>query len=530
MREAAPRRWSGSSSHDAGADRGRRRVHRRRHPPHLPQPRRAGHRAGGQTMNPSTAQLLEVGRGGARRRGRHPPQQQEHHRRRRAGGRRDRPRPCGSCRPRASPRASPRSSPTTPQADADDNAESMGDAAAAVVAGEVTQAVRDSSSDAGPIREGDYLGISRDGIKAVAATVAEAAVGLLDALVADDHEIVTIIEGEGATVGDTRHISEWLEDNRPDVEPRSTTAASRSTRTSSASSEPARRVLAPDSGAIAPKSGARTDDGPVAAHAGRLRRASVDTLKGVGDEEGRGPRRPRASTRCSTCSPTTPAATSTAPAGGHRRPEEGEEAMVLVTVEKRQRPADAQPPDAGRGRRHRRHRRPDASPSSTSRGGSASSSTGTDASSSASSRLTGAAPDDEPRGRPGRRPHRPDRPRLPAVGEGAHLLTWDYRAVDRRGPPPLGARGFADPVPRELPRPSTASSTAPRRSTTSTCPSRMADVAKARRRLVFDELLRIQLALVHRKRELERTTPRHRATHVDGALVRALPRARCPSR
>jgi DAK2 domain fusion protein YloV len=105
-----------------------------------------------------------------------------------------------------------------PQASADDNVESMGGAAESVVAGEVTQAVRDSTSDAGPIEEGDYLGIARDGIQAVAGTVAEAAVGLLDVLVTEEHEIVTIIEGEGATVGDTRHIREWLEDNRPDVE------------------------------------------------------------------------------------------------------------------------------------------------------------------------------------------------------------------------------------------------------------------------------------------------------------------------
>lgn len=105
-----------------------------------------------------------------------------------------------------------------PQAPADDNAEAMGEAAASVVAGEVTQAVRDSATDVGPIKEGDYLGISNDGIKAVAASVAEVAVGLLDVLVGADHEIVTIIEGEGATVGDTRHIRQWLEDNRPDVE------------------------------------------------------------------------------------------------------------------------------------------------------------------------------------------------------------------------------------------------------------------------------------------------------------------------
>jgi dihydroxyacetone kinase-like predicted kinase len=105
-----------------------------------------------------------------------------------------------------------------PKATADTNVESMTEASAAVVVGEVTRAVRDSSSDAGPIAEGDYLGISGDGILAVAETVGAAAIGLLDVMVTDDHEIVTIIEGVGATAADTRHICAWLEDNRPGVE------------------------------------------------------------------------------------------------------------------------------------------------------------------------------------------------------------------------------------------------------------------------------------------------------------------------
>ena len=37
-------------------------------------------------------------------------------------------------------------------------------------------------------------------------------------------------------------------------------------------------------------------------------------------------------------------------------------------------------------------------------------------------------------------------------------------------------------------------------------PESMQEMAEARRRLVFDELLRIQLALVQRKRDLERTS------------------------
>ena len=45
---------------------------------------------------------------------------------------------------------------------------------------------------AGPIAEGDYLGISRSGIETVAPTLAEACTGLLAKLLTDDHEIVTL--------------------------------------------------------------------------------------------------------------------------------------------------------------------------------------------------------------------------------------------------------------------------------------------------------------------------------------------------
>jgi uncharacterized protein len=106
-----------------------------------------------------------------------------------------------------------------PEAPADENAKEMASLSANVVAGEVTRAVRDSTCDLGPIAEGDMLGIARDGIVAVEATVASAATRLLEQLVTDDHEIVTVIEGEGASAGDTRAITEWLGEHRPGVSP-----------------------------------------------------------------------------------------------------------------------------------------------------------------------------------------------------------------------------------------------------------------------------------------------------------------------
>ncbi len=104
-----------------------------------------------------------------------------------------------------------------PEAEGVDNAAGMAEAAGNVVAGEVTQAVRDSSSEIGPIAEGDWLGIARDGIRSVEKDLADAATALLDELVTDVHEIVTIIEGEGASAGVTRQITEWLGEHRPDA-------------------------------------------------------------------------------------------------------------------------------------------------------------------------------------------------------------------------------------------------------------------------------------------------------------------------
>jgi len=105
-----------------------------------------------------------------------------------------------------------------PDADLDDNAEGMAEAAASVLAGEVTRAVRDSSCDVGPIAEGDFLGIARDGIRAVAPSLAEATIGLLSHLLDGSHEIVTLIEGEGASVAETRKVVHWLEEHHDGVE------------------------------------------------------------------------------------------------------------------------------------------------------------------------------------------------------------------------------------------------------------------------------------------------------------------------
>ena len=101
--------------------------------------------------------------------------------------------------------------------DAEANARSMAGSASRVTSGEVTQAVRASGSPAGPIADGAWLGLSAVGIEVVADTVVDAATGLLARLLTPDHELVTVLQGEDASPEDTRRIQEWMEHHCPEV-------------------------------------------------------------------------------------------------------------------------------------------------------------------------------------------------------------------------------------------------------------------------------------------------------------------------
>jgi DAK2 domain fusion protein YloV len=103
-----------------------------------------------------------------------------------------------------------------PASDAEPNVQAMAASASRVIPGEVTRAVRDSSTDAGPVREGDWIGLCRDGVVSIADSPSGAACGLLDRIVRA-HELVTVIEGEGSSPPETRRITEWLHDERPQV-------------------------------------------------------------------------------------------------------------------------------------------------------------------------------------------------------------------------------------------------------------------------------------------------------------------------
>jgi DAK2 domain fusion protein YloV len=86
-----------------------------------------------------------------------------------------------------------------PEASAEHNGSQMSRAASSVATGEVTQAIRDTNSDAGPVKAGDFIGLVRgDGVVAVAATLDAACHDLLAKLITPQRELLTIITGSDA--------------------------------------------------------------------------------------------------------------------------------------------------------------------------------------------------------------------------------------------------------------------------------------------------------------------------------------------
>jgi len=105
-----------------------------------------------------------------------------------------------------------------PNLDGKSNAQTMQSFAKGVTSGEVTQAVRATDSPAGPVREGDWIGLSADGIVAIDASLSAALCALAATIVDDDCELVTVLEGEGASSEVTDALIRYLAEHAQDVE------------------------------------------------------------------------------------------------------------------------------------------------------------------------------------------------------------------------------------------------------------------------------------------------------------------------
>ena len=94
-----------------------------------------------------------------------------------------------------------------PEASAEHNESQMSRAASSVATGEVTQAVRDTNSDAGQVKAGDFIGLVRgDGVVAVAKNLETVCHDLIAKLISPGRELLTIISGDGATSQSTESL------------------------------------------------------------------------------------------------------------------------------------------------------------------------------------------------------------------------------------------------------------------------------------------------------------------------------------
>ena len=91
----------------------------------------------------------------------------------------------------------------------------MAASACNVVAGEVTRAVRDTTTDVGEVHVGDWIGLSSKGVRSIDHSIAGASNRLLNEMITPEHELLTIIEGEGSSPANTRRIKEFLADEFP---------------------------------------------------------------------------------------------------------------------------------------------------------------------------------------------------------------------------------------------------------------------------------------------------------------------------
>ncbi|NMA83872.1 MAG: DAK2 domain-containing protein [Epulopiscium sp.] len=100
----------------------------------------------------------------------------------------------------------------------EENVDIMKENVEAVKTGQITYAVRDTMIDEKVIQEGDILGIADDEIKVIAKDLKAAAEELIDELMDDEMEIVTIYYGQDTTEKDAKQLGSYIEAQYPDCE------------------------------------------------------------------------------------------------------------------------------------------------------------------------------------------------------------------------------------------------------------------------------------------------------------------------
>lgn len=105
-----------------------------------------------------------------------------------------------------------------PEADVTTNAKSMNAAASVVKTGQVTTAVRDTSIDGVSIHTDDYMAISNGKITVATPSLETTMKSLIDDMITEDDEIVTVIYGEDVSEQDAKQMVAYIEGQFEHVE------------------------------------------------------------------------------------------------------------------------------------------------------------------------------------------------------------------------------------------------------------------------------------------------------------------------
>jgi DAK2 domain fusion protein YloV len=100
----------------------------------------------------------------------------------------------------------------------EENEENMLDAISGVKTGQVTYAVRDTSMDGKEIHMGDMMGIGDDGILAVDQDLEKTVLDLMEAMIDEDSEVISIYYGDEVEEENAEQIAAKIEDLYPDCD------------------------------------------------------------------------------------------------------------------------------------------------------------------------------------------------------------------------------------------------------------------------------------------------------------------------
>ena len=105
-----------------------------------------------------------------------------------------------------------------PEVSVEDNKENMTEGFAHVKTGQVTYAVRDTSIDGVEIHKDDYMALAEGKIILSTPQMMDAAKEVINHLVDEDSEIITVIYGEDATEEQANELASFIEENFADAE------------------------------------------------------------------------------------------------------------------------------------------------------------------------------------------------------------------------------------------------------------------------------------------------------------------------